>query len=57
MNVIALICDILTISANDIGRSSYGALQVKQAFDYAYTVLSHTVGHKSYFLPKGNQRY
>ncbi|KAJ8303352.1 hypothetical protein KUTeg_019748 [Tegillarca granosa] len=41
--------------ANDIGRSSYGALQVKQAFDYAYTVLSHTVGHKSYFLPKGNQ--
>ncbi|XP_055352385.1 terminal nucleotidyltransferase 4B-like [Paramacrobiotus metropolitanus] len=28
---------------NDIGRSSYGALQVKHAFDYAYTQLSHAV--------------
>lgn len=28
---------------NDVGRSSYGAIQVQQAFDYAYLVLSHTV--------------
>lgn len=28
---------------NDIGRSSYGALQVKQAFDYAYIVLTQAV--------------
>ncbi|KAG2469834.1 terminal nucleotidyltransferase 4B isoform X2 [Polypterus senegalus] len=28
---------------NDVGRSSYGAMQVKQAFDYAFIVLSHAV--------------
>uniref|UniRef100_A0AAV2LV81 Terminal nucleotidyltransferase 4A n=1 Tax=Knipowitschia caucasica TaxID=637954 RepID=A0AAV2LV81_KNICA len=28
---------------NDVGRSSYGAMQVKQAFDYAYVVLNHAV--------------
>ncbi|XP_063778840.1 terminal nucleotidyltransferase 4A [Pseudophryne corroboree] len=28
---------------NDVGRSSYGAIQVQQAFDYAYLVLSHSV--------------
>lgn len=28
---------------NDIGRSSYGALQVKHAFEYAYSQLSHAV--------------
>lgn len=28
---------------NDVGRGSYGAMQVKQAFDYAYIVLSHAV--------------
>uniref|UniRef100_A0A1A8FTQ2 Terminal nucleotidyltransferase 4A n=1 Tax=Nothobranchius korthausae TaxID=1143690 RepID=A0A1A8FTQ2_9TELE len=28
---------------NDVGRGSYGAMQVKQVFDYAYTVLSHAV--------------
>ncbi|XP_059388110.1 terminal nucleotidyltransferase 4B [Carassius carassius] len=28
---------------NDVGRSSYGAMQVKEAFDYAYVVLSHAV--------------
>ena len=27
------------IQGNDIGRSSYGVLQVKQAFEYAYCVL------------------
>ncbi|KFQ47160.1 DNA polymerase sigma, partial [Nestor notabilis] len=31
------------ISGNDVGRSSYGAMQVKQVFDYAYIVLSHAV--------------
>ena len=29
--------------SNDIGRSSYGALQVKQAFEYAYITLSQSV--------------
>ncbi|KAK1880630.1 Terminal nucleotidyltransferase 4A [Dissostichus eleginoides] len=28
---------------NDVGRGSYGAMQVKQVFDYAYIVLSHAV--------------
>ncbi|XP_056142956.1 terminal nucleotidyltransferase 4A-like [Lampris incognitus] len=28
---------------NDVGRSSYGVLQVKQVFDFAYMVLSHGV--------------
>ncbi|XP_076827179.1 terminal nucleotidyltransferase 4A-like [Brachyhypopomus gauderio] len=31
------------LPGNDVGRSSYGALQVKQVFDYAYIVLSHAV--------------
>ncbi|MEE6465544.1 hypothetical protein FKM82_006590 [Ascaphus truei] len=31
------------IPGNDVGRSSYGALQVQQVFDYAYLVLSHAV--------------
>lgn len=30
-------------SGNDVGRSSYGILQVKQVFDFAYMVLSHGV--------------
>ncbi|TNN79760.1 Non-canonical poly(A) RNA polymerase PAPD7 [Liparis tanakae] len=30
-------------SGNDVGRSSYGVLQVKQVFDFAYMVLSHGV--------------
>ncbi|XP_030378525.1 non-canonical poly(A) RNA polymerase protein Trf4-1 isoform X2 [Scaptodrosophila lebanonensis] len=40
----SLLCieDPLT-PGNDIGRSSYGALQVKQAFHYAYMVLDHAV--------------
>lgn len=28
---------------NDVGRSSYRDMQMKQAFDYAYVVLSHSV--------------
>ncbi|KAJ8415680.1 hypothetical protein AAFF_G00402370 [Aldrovandia affinis] len=31
------------LRGNDVGRSSYGAMQVKQVFDYAYIVLSHAV--------------
>ncbi|XP_017347509.2 terminal nucleotidyltransferase 4A [Ictalurus punctatus] len=31
------------LPGNDVGRSSYGALQVKRVFDYAYIVLSHAV--------------
>ncbi|KAM5157769.1 terminal nucleotidyltransferase 4A isoform 2-T2 [Mantella aurantiaca] len=27
---------------NDVGRSSYGAVKVQQAFDYAYLMLSHS---------------
>lgn len=40
----SLLCieDPLT-PGNDIGRSSYGALQVKQAFEYAYIVLMQAV--------------
>lgn len=40
----SLLCieDPLT-PGNDIGRSSYGALQVKNAFEYAYIVLSSVV--------------
>lgn len=40
----SLLCieDPLT-PGNDIGRSSYGALHVKHAFDYAYTTLSNAV--------------
>lgn len=40
----SLLCieDPLTLG-NDIGRSSYGALQVKQAFEYAYIVLTQAV--------------
>lgn len=33
----------LCAAGNDVGRSSYGAMQVKQVFDYAYIVLSHAV--------------
>ena len=40
----SLLCieDPLT-PGNDIGRSSYGALYVKDAFDWAYYVLSQAV--------------
>ncbi|KAM3858243.1 terminal nucleotidyltransferase 4A [Diretmus argenteus] len=31
------------LPGNDVGRSSYGAMHVKQVFDYAYTVLGHAV--------------
>uniref|UniRef100_S4RRL6 PAP-associated domain-containing protein n=1 Tax=Petromyzon marinus TaxID=7757 RepID=S4RRL6_PETMA len=31
------------VPGQDLGRSSYGAMQARQAFDYAYTVLSRAV--------------
>lgn len=44
----SLLCieDPLT-PGNDIGRSSYGAIQVKQAFDYGYIILQQAVGAPS----------
>lgn len=36
---------------NDVGRSSYGAMQVKQAFDYAYVVLNHAVSPIAKYYP------
>lgn len=38
-------------AGNDVGRSSYGAMQVKQAFDYAYVVLSHAVSPIAKYYP------
>ncbi|XP_041377060.1 terminal nucleotidyltransferase 4B-like [Gigantopelta aegis] len=51
----SLLCieDPLT-KGNDIGRSSYGAMQVKQAFEYAYLVLSHTVAPLNSHFLRGN---
>lgn len=34
---------VFVSKGNDVGRSSYGAMQVKQVFDYAYIVLGHAV--------------
>ncbi|XP_051999959.1 terminal nucleotidyltransferase 4A-like [Xyrauchen texanus] len=31
------------LPGNDVGRSSYGAMQVKEVFNYAYLILSHAV--------------
>lgn len=36
-------CNVLIFKGNDVGRSSYGVLKVKQVFDFAYMVLSHGV--------------
>ncbi|CAH2283627.1 terminal nucleotidyltransferase 4A isoform X1 [Pelobates cultripes] len=36
---------------NDVGRSSYGAIQVQQVFDYAYLVLSRAVSPLSRSYP------
>ena len=42
--------DPLTPS-NDIGRSSYGAPQVKAAFEYAYRVLIRAVSPQAQYYP------
>lgn len=53
----SLLCieDPLT-PGNDIGRSSYGALQVKQAFEYAYIILDQAVAQVNNWLNDCNQR-
>ncbi|XP_013197542.1 non-canonical poly(A) RNA polymerase protein Trf4-1 [Amyelois transitella] len=49
----SLLCieDPLT-PGNDIGRSSYGAIQVKQAFDYGYISLQQAVGPHAALLAR-----
>ncbi|CAK1543697.1 unnamed protein product [Leptosia nina] len=49
----SLLCieDPLT-PGNDIGRSSYGAIQVKQAFDYGYIILQQAVSGSSALLAR-----
>lgn len=42
-------------SDNDVGRSSYGAMQVRQAFDYAYVVLNHAVSPIAKFYPNSER--
>ncbi|KAK6317928.1 hypothetical protein J4Q44_G00112190 [Coregonus suidteri] len=39
---------------NDVGRSSYGAMQVKQVFDYAFMVLSHAVSPIAKYHPNNH---
>ncbi|KAK6186159.1 hypothetical protein SNE40_008253 [Patella caerulea] len=39
---------------NDIGRSSYGAMQVRHAFDYAYLVLNAAVAPQNSCIMKGS---
>ncbi len=39
---------------NDVGRSSYGAMQVKEVFNYAYLVLSHAVSPLAQSYPNIN---
>lgn len=39
---------------NDIGRSSYGALNVKVAFEYAYQVLSQALRPNNYWVTNSN---
>lgn len=49
------LCDC---SGNDVGRSSYGAMQVKEAFDYAYIILGHAVSPLARSYPnKDSDRY
>ncbi|BFZ19546.1 hypothetical protein BsWGS_22585 [Bradybaena similaris] len=42
-------------AGNDIGRSSYGAMSVKNAFEYAYLVLNHAVIPSDMCLLRDNQ--
>lgn len=52
----SLLCieDPLT-PGNDIGRSSYGALHVKQSFDYAYIVLTQAVNPLNQLIYDANK--
>lgn len=49
--MIPYIISLFGTTDNDVGRSSYGAMQVKQAFDYAYVVLSHAVSPIAKYYP------
>ncbi|XP_077063418.1 terminal nucleotidyltransferase 4A-like isoform X2 [Siphateles boraxobius] len=42
------------LPGNDVGRSSYGAMQVKEVFNYAYLILSHAVSPLSRSYPNRN---
>lgn len=42
------------LPGNDVGRSSYGAMQVKEVFNCAYLVLSHAVSPLSRSYPNRN---
>lgn len=56
-NVLSIV-SVLCPTDNDVGRSSYGAMQVKQAFDYAYVVLSHAVSPIAKYYPNNEtERY
>jgi DNA polymerase sigma len=35
----------MNVTANDVGRSSYGMARVQQAFAYAFDVLANSVLH------------
>ena len=43
--------------SNDIGKGSYSALKVKQAFEHAYLVLSEAVAPQHSYLIKDNHRF
>jgi len=47
----------VVLVGNDIGRSSYGAMTVKQAFEYAYLALSYAVVPQGAYIHRPNQRY
>ncbi|XDV39797.1 hypothetical protein PO909_008986 [Leuciscus waleckii] len=42
------------LPGNDVGRSSYSAMQVKEVFNYAYLILSHAVSPLSRSYPNRN---
>lgn len=57
-NVPALLCieDPVTLAC-DIGRSSYGILRVKEAFEYAYNVIDKALRNRNYFKINPNSTY
>ena len=44
------------VPENDVGRSSYGALQVKEAFEYAYQELICRIMPQYQHLYRPNER-
>ncbi|XP_065676739.1 terminal nucleotidyltransferase 4A-like isoform X1 [Hydra vulgaris] len=54
----ALLCieDPVTLG-NDIGRSSYGILRVKEAFEYAFNILDSAFRNESYFTINPGSTY